>query len=273
MISNLLLVLGVGVLSAALRSFNHPLVFRLGTFGVVVTSFLAGWLLGGSVFLGIVLAVSWLFLPWLEILTRVRHLRLPIDRTLTPRTPPNRNTFPGFDEITAEIEEEGFEQAEDIGWDHEDNRHFYRVFTKPGHKIQASICLAEQQDMAFYYLSVTSHAADGRVFMTWNYPFSYGLKLPPQLILHRFEFAQQSFAEMLTAHRQFLATQKVEDSALLEQAPEDIVHTMQSEMKAQITHNISVGLLERDGEHFIRYTKRGMFYLWFQFLRDLVRFS
>ncbi|MFZ4683623.1 MAG: hypothetical protein ACOYMS_14035, partial [Terrimicrobiaceae bacterium] len=100
MISNLLLVLGVAVLSAACRSFQHRLLFRLGTFGIVITSFLAGWLLGGSVWLGGALAASWLFLPWLEILTRVRRLRLPLERTLLPRTPPTRQSFPGFAAVT-----------------------------------------------------------------------------------------------------------------------------------------------------------------------------
>ena len=271
--SNLLLVLGVAVLSAALRSFQHRLLFRIGTLGIVATSFLAGWLLGDSIVLGLLLSASWLFLPWLEILTRVRHLRLPLDRTLEPRTPPTRQVFPGFDELTEEIEEQGFEHVEDIGWEHDDTRHFYRVFHEPNRKLQASICLAEQQEMAFYYLTITTRTADGRIFMTWNYPFSYGLKMQPQLIMQRFEGGQRSFAEMLQAHEVLLQTRNVANEPALEQSPEEIVRTMQSEMKAQITHNISAGLLARDGEHFIRYTVRGMFYLWLQFLRDLVRFS
>lgn len=273
MISNLLLVLGVAVLSAALRSFRHRLLFRIGTLGIVATSFLAGWLLGGSVVLGIILSASWLFLPWLEILTRVRRLRLPVDRTLEPRTPPTRQVFPGFDELTEEIEELGFEHVEDIGWDHEENRHFYRVFHEPTRKLQASISLAEQQDLAFYYLTITTHTADGRVFMTWNYPFSYGLKMQPQLTVQRFEGGENRFADMLQAHELLLQTHNVANEPVLEQTPEEIIRTMQNEMKAQITHNISAGLLARDGEHFIRYTPRGMFYLWLQFLRDLVRLS
>ena len=62
MISNVLLVLGVAVLSAALRTVHHPVFRRLSTLGIVSTSFLAGWLLGGSVWLGAALAASWLFL-------------------------------------------------------------------------------------------------------------------------------------------------------------------------------------------------------------------
>ncbi|CAN5507538.1 hypothetical protein BH09VER1_BH09VER1_53980 [soil metagenome] len=272
MISNLLIVIGVAVLSAALRSFQHPLLFRLGTLCVVTTSFLAGWLLGDSIGLGIVLAASWLFLPWLEILTRVRRLRLPLERTLGTRTPPNRNTFPGFNEITSEIEEAGFEHTGDLGWDFEENRHFYRILSDPARKLQAGICLSEQQDFSFYYITLISRAADGRSFMTWNYPFSYGLKLQPRLKLNRFP-GRQSFATMLEAHQHFLAHEGVTPAQLVDESPEETMSTMQKEMRAQIAHNLDLGLLKRDGEHFIRYTIRGMFYLWFQFLRDLVRLS
>jgi len=273
MISNLLLVLAAAVFSAGLRSFQHPLVFRIGTLGIVGTSFLAGWLLGGSIPLGLALAASWLFLPWLEILTRVRHLRLPIDRKLEPRTPPGRGTFPGFEDITAEIEDRGFEHVEDIGWTHGANRHFYRVFSNPERKIQAAICLTEQEELAFYYLTLTSHTGDGRIFTTWNYPFSYGLKLQPCVVMQRISGNNQTFAGMLAAHEEWLRLRMPEIGAIVAQSPEEIVRTMQAEMRAQITHNISAGLLKRDGEHFIRYTVRGMFFLWLQFLRDLVRIS
>ncbi len=78
---------------------------------------------------------------------------------------------------------------------------------------------------------------------------------------------------MLASHVRFLAVQRVAPTELLEQSPEETLATMQSEMRSQIIHNIDAGLITRDGEKFIRYTVRGMFYLWFQFLRDLVRLS
>ena len=53
MLSEVLLVAGAGMLSAALRSFRHPALFRAGTFGFVLTSFLAGWLVGGSAWTGL----------------------------------------------------------------------------------------------------------------------------------------------------------------------------------------------------------------------------
>jgi len=272
MIGNLLLIFGVAVLSVALRSFQTPLLFRLGTLGIVATSFLAGWLLGGQVWMGAVCALSWLFLPWLEILTRVRTLRLPIDRILAPRMPPTRNSFPGFEEITGEIETEGFEYLEDTGWEFEDNRQFYRVFNHEVEKLQATICLVEQRDIAFYYISITSHSVDGRILMTWNYPFSYGLKTIPKLKINRLA-GRQSFAEMASSHRQFLNSQKLTPGDIAAQTPEKIVAAMQTEMRAQILHNLNLGLLKREGNNLIRYTARGMFFLWLQFLRDLVRLS
>lgn len=272
MISHLLLVLGVAALSAALRSLQHPLLFRLGTLGILVTSFLAGWLLGGSVWLGAALAVSWLFLPWLEILTRIRRLRLPMDRTLAPCRPPNRHTFPNFSDLTEEVEGLGFEQLEDIGWEHGEQRHFYRVFNDPSRKLQASICLTEQSEFAFYYLTLVSRTRDGRVFMTWNYPFSYGLKWQPRLAINRFT-GPHSFSAMVASHERLLRARGVTVKDVLEKTSEETVATMQNEMQTQIAHNIRVGLIRRDGENFIRYTVRGMFYLWLQFLRDLVRLS
>ncbi|HEY5814307.1 MAG TPA: hypothetical protein VIT23_16840 [Terrimicrobiaceae bacterium] len=271
-ISHLLLVLGAAVLSAALRSFQHPLLFRLGTLGIVGTSFLAGWLLGGSLVLGVALAGSWLFLPWLEILTRVRRMRIPMERRLEPRRPPTRNSFPGFQEMTEEIESEGFEHLDDIGWDYKDNHHFYRIFHDQERRTQASICLTEQHEMAFYYLTITSRTEDGRILMTWNYPFSYGLKLQPHLLTNRFQ-GQGPFSEMHDAHQKFLQSNNIDSQMLLDHSSEDTIRTMQNEMHAQITHNIALGLLARDGDNLIRYTLRGMFYLWVQFLRDLVRLS
>jgi len=47
---------------------------------------------------------------------------------------------------------------------------------------------------------------------------------------------------------------------------------IEEEMREQLEHNLASGLLKRDGE-LIRYSVRGMFFLWFQFLRDFVRMS
>lgn len=269
---NILLVLGAVFLSLALRSSRQALIHRLGTLSIFLTSFLAGWLFTDNVYIGIALACCWLLLPWLEILTRVRTLRLPMERKLTPRTPPSRNIFPGFAEITDEIEAGKFEHLFDSGWEWDDHRQFFRVFYQEEEKLQASICLVEQSDLAFYYIILSGRDAKGSVWMTWNYPFSYGLKLLPKLRINRIN-GDLSFADMLESHRHFLQSHGISSDMLVPQTAEQIQNDIQSDLREQISHNIKIGLLKRDGENLIRYSVRGMFYLWFQFLRDLVRLS
>jgi hypothetical protein len=271
-ISDILLVAGCGVLAAALRSFGHPVMVRLGAIGMVVTSFLAGWLLGGSVALGCVFASTWFLLPWLEILTRVRRLRMPIDRRLELTPPPARSVFPMFSDLTEEMESDHFVYVEDVGWSHDETRQFIRIFQKPESRTLGAICLIEQNEIAFYYVSLTSRTKDGRVFMTWNYPFAYGLRIPPNIVLNRVA-GEGSFGDLAAEHTEFLSRSGVDFVDLREPSSETARVEIQTELRQQLDHNIACGLLKRDGADMIRYSVRGMFFLWFQFLRDFVRIS
>jgi hypothetical protein len=66
--------------------------------------------------------------------------------------------FPALDEISREIENEGFAHVNDAGWDWEDYRQFFRLFYKTDDRAQATICLNEQHDLSFYYLRISSRA-------------------------------------------------------------------------------------------------------------------
>ena len=272
MFFNLLLILGAAVLSVALRSFYHPMLRKLGAVGVLATSFVAGWRLTGYVGIGLFCAASWLLLPWLEILTRVRRLTLPLEKNLRHKTPPNSETFPALNEITEEIEGEQFEHTNDAGWDWEDYAQFFRIFYKTSERTQTAICLIDQRDVAFFYLSISSRAKDGTIWTTWNYPFSYSLKLVPQWRVNRLR-GDQSFLQIYESHRQFLHQNRVRLNDLEELDAEQIQNEIQKDLRAQITHNISAGVLKQNAAGEIRYSWRGMIFIWFQFLRDLVRLS
>ncbi len=271
-VSNLLLIAGVAVLSFALRSFYHPALRKLGALGVLATSFVAGWKLTGVWGIGVFCAASWLLLPWLEILTRVRRLTLPLEKNLRQKTPPNSETFPALDEITEEIEGEHFEHVEDAGWDWEDYAQFFRLFYKPLERTQAAICLIDQRDVAFFYLSVSSRAKDGTIWTTWNYPFSYSLKLAPQWRVNRLN-GDQTFLQIYESHRDFLHQNRVRLENLEELDADIIQSEIQKDLRAQIAHNISAGVLTKNAAGEIRYSWRGMVFIWFQFLRDIVRLS
>lgn len=273
MISELLIVAGAVALSLALRSYRHTLLHRIGTFGLLFgVSFLIGWLFLDSVGMGIALAATWLLVPWLEILTRARTLRMPIERELRRRAAPNTETFPNLRDLTDEVETADFEQVEDLGWDHEEQRQFFRVFYQPKSGTETAVCLVEQGDVAFYYIAITSRSTNGSTYLTWNYPFSYGLQLDPDLHLNRCS-SDTDFQQMLAEHRLFLDREHVAVDAIVSQEPETLGTQMESDMRRQIDHNLRSGVLKRDGEHLIRYSARGLLFLWLQFLRDLVRLS
>jgi hypothetical protein len=272
MLSDLLLILGVAALSLALRSFRSVILQKLGALGILATSFLIGWLFSGHIAVGVMCAASWLLLPWLEILTRVRKLTLPVEKHLRHKTPPNAEVFPALNDITDEVEAEGFEHVDDAGWDWDDYSQFFRLFYKPAARTQCAICLIDQHDVAFYYLSISSRAKDGSIWTTWNYPFSYSLKLVPAWRVNRIR-SDVTFMEIYASHCEFLRLNGVIVPDLDELDSERIQAGIQKDLRSQIAHNISSGVLRKDGAGAIRYSWRGMLFIWFQFLRDLVRLS
>lgn len=272
MLPHLLLVLGVATLSVALRSFHHVVLQKLGSVGILTTSFLIGYLLSGYVTVGLVCASSWLLLPLLEIMTRIRKLRMPAEKKLRHKTAPSDEAFPALHDLTHEIEEEGFAHAEDAGWDWEEYQQFFRLFYKEPERTQAAICMVDQHDLAFYYLSISSRAKDGTIWTTWNYPFSHSLKLPPHLRINRLR-SDQTFLDLYESHRDFLEINGIHAGQLTEIDPDQIHIDIQQDLRTQIAHNLAVGVLKHTAEGQIRYSWRGLLFIWFQFLRDLVRLT
>src|SRR5215213_6848839 len=270
MLFGFFITLGVLVLSVALRSYQTSLAQKAGALGILVATFLAVYFFSGSWGLGVLGALAWLFLPWLEILTRIRALRLPKEKSLRPKSPPSSEVFPTLNEITREIENEGFVHVNDAGWDWEDYRQFFRLFYKEEDRAQATICLNEQNDLSFYYLRISSRAHDGTIWTTWNYPLSYGLKLTPSFRINR-QRPDQSFWQLYQSHKGYLRTNEVETS-IIDSLDEDRIQLeVENDLRDQIAHNIKKGVLKPTPEGEVKYSWRGMVYLWCQFLLDLVR--
>jgi len=242
MLFGVFLTLGVVALSVGLRSFQNSYAQKAGALGILAATFLTVYFVTGSWIWGFAAAMGWLFLPWLEILTRIRALRLPKEKQLRPKSPPSSDTFPALSEITCEIEEEGFVHVGDAGWDWEDYRQFFRLFYREEDRVQAAICLNEQHDFSFYYLRISSRTKNGTAWTTWNYPLSYGLKLTP----------------LFRINRQRLDEDQIEAE-------------MEKDLRDQIAHNIHKGVLKQTATGDVKYSWRGMIYLWCQFLVDLVR--
>jgi hypothetical protein len=270
MLFGLFITVGIAVLSVALRSYESPISQKIGALGILTASFLAIYYITDSWVLGALSALSWLFLPWVEILTRIRALRLPREKTLRPKNPPSPEVFPTLDEISTQIENEGFKHISDAGWDWADYEQFFRLYYREEDRAQAAICLNEQHDLSFYYLRISSRIPDGTVWTTWNYPLSYGLKLPPQFRINR-QRPDQSFWQLYQSHKRFLRDYSVEVTSAPPLDEEQIQQEMEKDLRDQIAHNLANGLLVQTNGGEIKYSWRGMMYLWCQFLLDLVR--
>jgi hypothetical protein len=108
------------------------------------------------------------------------------------------------------------------------------------------------------------------LLVTWNYPFSYGLHQMPSTVISRVN-GEKSIVEIISLHRT-----RIEQEAgvgFCPMDPESLRGEIQADLRRQFDHNVACGILQREGDSNIRYTVRGMFFLWFQFLRDFIRFS
>jgi len=277
--SDFLLVLGVFVLAFSLLTVRHRLVRKLGALTILLATFLAGWFLTGQPWVGVAAAAGWFLLPWLEILLRVRRILIPMQRELGYQYPPNRDLFPALPEVTDEIERLGFEKTDDTGWRCGEFRQFFRLFHHPEKHQLATISLFDQGGVVLTFVSLSNRTADGKTLITWNYPFTYGLKFAPRVKLMNAAGAD-GFEELQAIHEEFLESQSDliipprgsdPESPWLPYDADEVVALVESEMNEQLRHNLDLGLLQKVSEDQCRYSWRGCFYLWRQCVKDMVR--
>lgn len=263
---------GAIVLAVALRTYQQPLIRKAGAILVLVVSYASGWMLFKNHLGGVAAVVAWFLFPWVELLTRIRHLRLPIHKELGHVSPPSSLRFPELASLTAEIEAHGFEYVDDTGWVWEGMNQFYRLFYHEASRTEAAICLAEQNDLGLSYISLTSRDANGVIWRTWNYPFSETMAMAPQVQINPAPMVG-SFSDLLDLHDQFLVSRRIDASMLPKVSPEEIPAVIAAEIRDQVEHNLSCGIIAPTGNDTFRYSWRGLVFLWAQFVKDMVRLS
>ena len=270
--NEMLLFTGLVILTVACLSYGHPLLRKLGLFCIGLTTFAAGYLLTGNIWAGLACAGAWLLLPWIEILLRVRKLRLPLNKELRQTTPPHREMFPELDDLSGEIEALGFEHVSDLGWEMEGYRQFLRLFAHPEKREEVTVTYVEQNQLGFHFVSLTSRGLDGAVFTTWNCPVSPSLKTAPSVHFHRVA-GDTPFDGVVLAHESFLADSGQTVDTLSPVDADSVPAAVEGDMATQMQHNLREGLLQPADEGHGRYSRRGMLNLWIQFLRDIFKFS
>ena len=96
------------------------------------------------------------------------------------------------------------------------------------------------------------------------------MKFTPMHRVNRYADAL-SFEDLLGSHQEFLFLHALEACDLAEMDADELPTFIQKDMRHQIDHNVTVGVLEPVGEGLFRYTWRGCFFLWGQVLKDMLR--
>jgi hypothetical protein len=151
-------------------------------------------------------------------------------------------------------------------------RQFFRLFWNPEERAVAAVCLCEQSDVAFAFVSITSHDAAGRIWRTTNFPFAPTLRCPPDIRWNHVPCGRNCFHQILSDHQAYLQRLGIPTHQLRIPDPEEIEQTIEAEMKKQVEHNLATGIIRLTGDGHFQYSKRGLVFLWGQFIKDMVRF-
>ena len=268
-----LICLSLFCLAIGCRSFEFSIIRKFGALCIIATTFMGGYFMSGnSLLIGSIAGSVWFFIPCIDILLRIRKLRLPLEKKMKNRFPPNRGIFPQLGEFTNNVEVEGFEHVRDSGWEWGGVDQFIRFFYDKKARLQATINFNSQSHVAVAYMSVCTRTTDGKTLMTWNYPFSYSMKLTPECTVNSVSNVE-SFSELIKIHNKFLASKGILENDLEDSDPESLDKITEKEMRDQVDHNLDKGLLRLSGSGTFSYSWKGLFYLWFQSIKDMIRLS
>ena len=257
----------------SLMNMRKPLWRKLGMGFIWFASAAALYFLTGSMLMAVMMLVAWIVFPIWEMVFVLRQLRVPRHRGLSDAHAP-RDASQELDAISAELRDAGFEKLDECRLSPSDHEQYYRIFDRGDGRVQATIGYISQGAVGFHFLAFASQGQDGRRWVTWDYPLTYGLSMPPNFALYR-ALHCDNVADLYQAHLDFLAVNGLKEETLVagEKTPEAARERLEQALNQQIEHNISRGYLapatHADAENF-SYSWRGTLYVAGQILRDLL---
>ncbi len=266
-----LIILACLIIGIALRSCRTLLLRKVGALTFLLASFLIFFFIFDSFCMGWIGVFLWFFLPWVNLLTRIRKLRLPLDNRLKVRKMPSPEHFPNAARLTSEIEGADFDFVAESGWNWVGMRQYFRFFWHPEAKSVAAVCLCEHEQIAFAFVTISSRSTCGIAIHTTNYPFSPNLKHPPKTHWDHLPCEKNRFDLIYDDHEKHLARLGLTKEQLEMPDPDELIKQVESEMRKQIDHNATCGLIELTDDGHFRYSVKGLFFLWFQSVKDMIR--
>lgn len=256
-----------------LFQFNNITYRKIGMVLIWLASGLGTYFLSNSVLLGCAILMAWILFPLWEMVFVLRQLRVPRHRELTDARAP-RDEFEELADMTQSLAEAGFEQIDECRLQPAQHEQYYRIFIREDGLTQATIGYIAQGPVGFHFVAFTSNGRDGRRWVTWDYPLTYGLVMPPNMAVYR-ALHCQDVAELYQAHLNFLEINDVrpDDLQPAERTREAARARLEETLNQQIEYNILQGYLapvtKPETDSFC-YSWRGTLYVAGQVLRDLL---
>lgn len=269
-------LLGCFVLMLAglsLLQLNGITYRKIGMALIWLASGLGAYFMTGSVFLAVAMLALWIFFPLWEMVFVLRQLRVPRHRELADARAP-RDEFEELGDMTDALTRTGFELLDECKLRPAQHEQYYRIFIREDGRVQATIGYIAQGPVGFHFVAFTSNGKDGRRWVTWDYPLTYGLVMPPEIAVFR-ALHCQDIAELYQAHLDFLEINSIsaDDLEVGVRTREAARARLEETLNQQIEYNISHGYLApvkaQDEENFC-YSWRGTLYVAGQVLRDLL---
>jgi hypothetical protein len=269
------LLLSIALLLGGLTLFQFDRIGyrKIGLVLVWFASGLGAHALSGSILLACAMLTAWILFPLWEMVFVLRQLRVPRHRELTDARAP-RDEFEELSEMTGAMLDAGFEQLDECRLRPAEHEQYYRIFIRKDGLVQSTIGYIAQGPIGFHFVAFTSQGKDLRRWVTWDYPLTYGLVMPPETAVYR-ALHCQDIPDLYQAHLDFIEANGLPtDQLVAAESTRDAARArLEENLNQQIEYNISRGYLspvtKRDKDNFC-YSWRGTLYVAGQVIRDLI---
>ncbi len=253
---------------AAAACFRDERVWirRLGVWLVLATIGMTVWFLTDRWYLVLMALTAWFVIPVSQAALMSRRLQFSLKRTLMPG-PLDAEEFPEIHPISNELRELGFVRESDEWLRPSPLDQGFRIFHHSEQPHAAALAVVKQGAISLSYLIYATTDCRGQVWITWDYPLAYGLKIPPHFQVYRCLEAED-VAGLFEQHRNFIEINEVE--VLSE--PGDAKAVFEQLFKETMLYNLDQGLLHpmKESEEQIGYSWRGTLYISWQVFIELV---
>lgn len=260
---NVGLCLGLVLMSLALFHSNHAWLRRAGGIILIGTSGLALWFWTQNWIVAALGISAWFVLPVGQAVWMARRLRLPAKRKLETGSIDDEE-FSEIIEFASQLKKLKFKWDGDYWLKPSPGQQGYRLFTHTEKPVYAAAAVVQYGMAGLMYTIFATQEENGTTWLTWDYPLAYGLKMPPNVMMHRCLEAV-SVQQLYEQHLEFISL-----NAVVAQPATQPVAFFEQLFSATIDYNVRAGLLRFSKSNEINYTWRGTAFVSWQVLRDVV---